>query len=130
MKKILDFQKKVGAITKDSKNPFFKSNYFDINGLIKEVKPILNELGLVIIQPLTVVDGKSALSTYLIDGENGDKLTESTVILPEGLDAQKMGGAITYYRRYALQSLLFLQAEDDDGNTATGKKLTKNDKPF
>ena len=39
--------------------------------------------------------------------------------LPNDLDAQKMGSAITYFRRYTLQSLLALQALDDDGNLAT-----------
>jgi hypothetical protein len=34
-----------------------------------------------------------------------------------------MGSAITYYRRYSLQSLLALQAEDDDGNLASKKEV-------
>jgi hypothetical protein len=37
-----------------------------------------------------------------------------TCPLPELADAQKAGSAITYFRRYALQSLLALEAEDDD----------------
>jgi hypothetical protein len=39
-----------------------------------------------------------------------------------------MGSAITYYRRYTLQSLLALQAEDDDGNGAT-KQVKKDSRP-
>ena len=42
--------------------------------------------------------------------------------LPEISDPQKLGSAITYFRRYTLQSLLALQAEDDDGNKAIVKK--------
>lgn len=117
--KLLDFQKKVGTIAKDSTNPHFKSKYFDINKLIEEVKPILNEIGLVIIQPLTNLDSKPALRTIIYDGETGDSIVESIIQLPYLEDAQKMGSAITYYRRYALQSLLFLQAEDDDANNAS-----------
>jgi len=30
-----------------------------------------------------------------------------------------MGSAITYFRRYAIQSMLLLQAEDDDANTVS-----------
>jgi ADP-ribosylglycohydrolase len=30
-----------------------------------------------------------------------------------------MGSAITYYRRYTLQSLLSMQAQDDDGQLAS-----------
>lgn len=125
MKKLLDFQKKVGAIGKDSTNPFFKSKYFDINKLIEITKPILNDLGLVLIQPLTHIEGKPALKTILIDIESKEKI-EDTIILPEDTNPQKMGSIITYYRRYAIQSLLFLQAEDDDCN---GSKKAKNEPP-
>lgn len=114
MNKLLEFQKRVGAISKDETNPFFKSKYFDINGLIEAIKPVLNELELVLVQPLIVIEGKNALNTILHDGEK--TLLESKVILPDNIDPQKMGSAITYYRRYAIQSMLLLQAEDDDGN--------------
>jgi hypothetical protein len=39
--------------------------------------------------------------------------------LPNIQDPQKIGSAITYYRRYSLQSLLALQTDDDDGNKAS-----------
>lgn len=117
-KKILAFQKSVGAITKDSTNPFFHSRYFDINGLINEIKPELNKAGLVILQPLANLDGRPALKTILMDADTGEQI-ESATILPENADPQKMGSIITYFRRYALQSLLLLQAEDDDANAAS-----------
>jgi hypothetical protein len=131
MNKLLLFQQKVGAISKDSTNPFFKSKYFDINKLIEEIKPILNELGLVLIQPLslTPINEKPALRTILIDIESGKDLSNQMTPLPENNDPQKMGSIITYYRRYAIQSLLFLQAEDDDGNMAvktTPKTVAKS----
>lgn len=127
MSKLLEFQKRVHAIAKDSTNPFFKSNYFDINKLLLEVKPILNELGLVINQPLTNIDGKPALKTVLLGvKEDGtiNKIYEEVVPLIENPDPQKMGAIITYYRRYALQSLLALQAEDDDGNSVSQANQT------
>lgn len=117
--KLLSFQKQVKAISKDSTNPFFKSAYFDINTLLETIKPILNELGLVIIQPLCITtEGKNALRTMIIDSETEKTLVESYIILPDIQDPQKIGSAITYYRRYSLQSLLLLEAEDDDGNNA------------
>lgn len=121
--KLLEFQKKVGAITKDATNPFFKSKYFDINKLLEVVKPILNELGLVLIQPLSHVMGKPAIDTIILD--DGKIIISSTTVLPENHDPQKMGSIITYYRRYSIQSLLGLQAEDDDGNLGSQKKETK-----
>jgi len=115
--KLLNVQKEVGAITKDSTNPFFKSQYFDINGLLTALKPILNEQGLVVLQPLTEINGRLALETLVIDEESGDQI-KSITVLPENPDPQKMGSAITYFRRYALQSFFLLQAQDDDGNDA------------
>ena len=40
----------------------------------------------------------------------------SALKLPDLNDPQKLGSAITYYRRYTLASLLGLQAVDDDAN--------------
>lgn len=113
------FQGEVEAITKDATNPYFKSKYFDINSLLAEIKPILQKHGIVVVQPLTTVGERPALRTVLFSSDSMDDAIESTIYLPENIDPQKMGSAITYYRRYALQSLLLLQAEDDDGEQTT-----------
>ena len=112
-KKLFEAKKEIGKISKDSKNPFFKSKYFDINSLLEHVEPILQKHDLLLLQP--ILDGK--VSTVIIDVESGDKVSSEISLL--GLkDAQKTGSEITYYRRYTAQSLLGLQAEDDDGNKA------------
>ncbi len=113
-KKLLAAQKKIGAISKDSTNPFFKSKYFDINGLLAVVKPVLNENGLILLQPL---DGDK-LKTILIDADSGEEIS-SVVNLTLNTDPQKMGSVITYFRRYSLQALLAIEAEDDDANSAS-----------
>ena len=110
-KKLLEVQKEVGAISKDSKNPFFNSKYFDINQLIEHVQPVLNKHGLVLLQPLMSGD----VVSQLIDVESGE-IISSEIELSEFNDPQKLGSCITYYRRYTLASLLGLQAEDNDGN--------------
>ena len=120
-KKLLEVQKKIGAISKDSTNPFFKSKYFDINKLLDVVKPIMNEEGLLLLQPLSNIDGIASIKTIIIDVETGDTIENNTP-LTQINDSQKMGSAITYFRRYSLQSLLGLQAEDDDGNKASKKE--------
>lgn len=123
--KLLAVQMEIKPIEKDSENPFFKSKYFDINSLLKEVKPILNKHGLTLTQELTHLEGsKLALATSLLDVSSTDSIV-SICPIPEGADAQKTGSAITYFRRYALQSLLALEAEDDDANVASGKSVTK-----
>jgi len=123
--KLLEAQKKIGSIKKDKTNPFFKSKYADINAYIDEVKPVLNECGLIILQPLVVKKGENFINTLIIDGETGEKV-DSLVKLPDNPDPQKMGSVITYFRRYAIQSMLFLQAEDDDANKAANKAQEVN----
>ena len=113
------FQGEIEAITKDATNPYFKSKYFDINSLLAEIKPILQKHGVVILQPLTTVGERSVLRTIIFSADDVNDAIESTVYLPENIDPQKMGSAITYFRRYALQSLLLLQAEDADGEQTT-----------
>lgn len=131
--KLLNVQRELGAIQKDSTNPYFKSKYFDINALLAHVKPVLNKHGLVIVQALTNVGGKSALDTKIIDAESKNVIESEPVILPECTDAQKFGSAVTYFRRYAIQTLLALEAEDDDANIATNKitkKVEDDSVPF
>jgi hypothetical protein len=48
--------------------------------------------------------------------------------LPQGITPQQMGSAITYYRRYTLQSALSLQAVDDDGQQASKEQPTETKK--
>ena len=120
--KLYKVQKEIGAISKDSKNPFYNSKYFDINSLIKQVTPILEKYKLLLLQPIK--EGKQY--SVIIDLDGGS--VESSLTLPTDLDAQKIGSAITYYRRYTLQSLLGLQAEDDDGNGAIPSKKKSTNK--
>jgi hypothetical protein len=123
MKQLLDIQKKIKAIKKEEDNPFFHSKYFDINGLLAALKPVLNEVGVVVLQPIVMTEsGINTLKTLVLNGEDGKVIVESSVALPTGLDPQKMGSAITYYRRYALQSLFLLESVDDDANSATPQK--------
>ena len=55
-------------------------------------------------------------------------MVESILTLPIISDPQKLIASITYYRRGTLQSLLSLQAIDDDGNTA--REAVKETKTF
>lgn len=120
MDKILKIQSEIGVLVKTETNPFFKSKYMDINGLLEQLLPLLEKHGLTVIQPLSHIDGKPALKTIVIDSSNikDSVLVEEIIPLPDLQDPQKMGSAITYYRRYALQSLFLLRAEDDDANNA------------
>ena len=120
--KLFNLQQEIGTISKDAKNPFYKSKYFDINSLIKQLQPLLNKHRLLLLQPIE--EDMVVSKLICVDGTGG---VISGLKLPEITDPQKLGSCITYYRRYTLGSLLGLQAEDDDGNAASG---VTSQKPF
>ena len=72
------------------------------------------------------MDGKNVLSTIIYDGDK--VVLSSSIYLPDNLDPQKIGSAITYYRRYSLQSLLLLEAEDDDAESTKRPEIKTDDK--
>ena len=115
--KISLIQNEIGGISKDATNPFYKSKYFDINSLIRQLTPLLEKYSLVLLQPIS--DNK--VNSIICDTVNKEEI-HSSLELPTNLDPQKLGSAITYFRRYTLQSLLALQAIDDDGNLASKTK--------
>jgi hypothetical protein len=114
LQKLHNAKQSIKKIAKNAKNPHFKNNYADINALIEEVEPILLENRLLLLQPIE--DGY--VYTRIVDINSGD-IAESCMKLPEIQDPQKIGSAVTYYRRYTLQSLLSLQAVDDDANLSS-----------
>lgn len=127
MDKLKNVRNAVGVLEKSAVNPFFKSKYIDINALLDVLNPALIEQGLTLLQPLTTVDGRPAVRTMVTDGDK--VLVDDAIIMPDLQDPQKMGACITYYRRYSLIALFALQAEDDDGNTASAKPQAPQDFP-
>ena len=115
MKRILKVQEQIGVLGKDSKNPFFKSAYLDLNKLLINVTPLLHKEGLILSQPIR--DG--SVYSQIIDSKDGTILLSSDIKIPENLtDPQKLGSCITYFRRYTLKSLLAIAEGDDDANLA------------
>jgi hypothetical protein len=110
----------IGKVTKNANNPHFKKSYADLNAIIEAVEPILLENGLLLLQP---IQGNS-VCTQIIDIDSG-VMVESCMELPAGMNPQQQGSAITYYRRYTLQSTLSLQSVDDDGAAASKSTPTK-----
>ena len=113
--KLFNLQQEIGTVSKDASNPFYKSKYFDINSLIKQLQPLLKKHRLLLLQPIE--EDMVVSKLICVDGTGA---TISGLKLPVIADPQKLGSCITYYRRYTLSSLLGLQAEDDDANAASG----------
>jgi hypothetical protein len=120
--KLLEFQKKIGIIKKDSKNPHFKNTYASLTQILSEVKPLLTECGLILIQPISL----EGVGTTIIDFETGEKI-ETVISLPTNLTPQQLGSAITYFRRYTLASLLSLEIDDDDAQSTVVKQPNLNE---
>lgn len=112
--KIHEAKKEIGIVKKNAKNPHFKNTYADLNALIEAVEPILLDKGLVLLQPIK----EGRVFTIITDIESSDCI-ESYIDLPNNLNPQQLGSAVTYFRRYTLQSLMSLQAVDDDGQHAS-----------
>lgn len=119
-KKLLLFQGNVSKIKKDAKNPHFKNSYATLPQILSEVKPLLTDLGLIVLQP---IKGNQVI-TEIIDSESGEKIT-SSIEMPAGLNAQQAGSCITYFRRYNLASLLSLEIDDDDANATVQPTVEK-----
>ena len=124
-KALIEAQKEMGNAIKDSKNPFFKSSYADLNSVREACMPSLNKHGIAVIQPIVYVEGKIFVKTVLLheSGEIIESFTE--IVYSKQNDAQAQGSGITYARRYGLQSLVCIGAEDDDGNKASEKPKVK-----
>jgi hypothetical protein len=117
----------IKGVTKGKDNPFFKSKYADLNAILDAVEPILLKYNLIVLQP--ILDGY--VVTQIIDIETGEKV-ESKLLLPILNDPQKQIAGVTYFRRATLQSLLSLQAIDNDGNELRDaeKKETLSEERF
>ena len=113
-------QSNIKGMTPDAKNPFFKSNYITLDGILEYVRPLLVEEGIWLLQEATGDGEYIEVKTRLI--HNTGEFLETDVLRMKPLknDAQQMGSCITYAKRYQLASLLGISSEvDDDGNKAT-----------
>ena len=145
---MLEFQKLAVTAKKDGKNPHFKSNYSTLESVITAVNQG-NQFGLFFTQEVdyefptkkcvSVIGGTTEEDDDKYEHENyatpivyvrtrvqhinDDKIFYSSlpIILSQTNmeNPQKIGSAITYAKRYTLQSVYGLPSEDDDGNKAS-----------
>lgn len=108
----------IKAALKDSTNPHFRSKYADLSSVIEAVKGPLQANGITFLQGIEDAENGVAVETLLLH-ISGEWLSSTLKIPASKQDAQGYGSAITYGRRYGLQSMCGVPAEDDDGNAAT-----------
>ena len=114
-------QGKLKPASKDSANPFFKSKYADLNSVWDSCRQLLSENGLSVVQVNESVDSGVIVETVLMHESN--EFISGQIFLPlTKHDAQGVGSAITYGRRYGLAAIIGIVAdEDDDGNHAVSQ---------
>jgi hypothetical protein len=116
---ICEFKKKGIVIKKESANPFFKTAYANLATILDAIEVEAANCGLVIHSQLVTGD-TIVLTTTLSHKDSDEAIVSSFPVF--GQKPQEIGSSISYARRYNIQSLLNLAAEDDDGNEAQKAK--------
>ena len=111
-------QSQMTGASKSASNPFFKSKYANLEEVINTVKVPFAEVGLSFIQFPISSEGYAGVETIILH-ESGEFISNEFLLKCSKSDPQGMGSAITYARRYGLQSACGIASEDDDGNAAS-----------
>jgi len=110
-------QSEMGGAVKDSSNPFFKSSYADLTSVIKAIKESFAKNNLSYTQfPISDEFGVGVVTRLM--HTSGEWMENSYTLPLVKRDPQAAGSAITYARRYALQSIAGIPTADDDAESA------------
>lgn len=104
--------------TKIANTGSYTYTYASLADVLDVVKEQLESEGLVLTQPVDIVNGNQIVTTLITCVDTGDYLMFPGPGVPVKGDPQAAGSALTYNRRYALTSLFALEVEDDDGAVA------------
>lgn len=111
----------MGGAIKDSTNPFFKSNYADLESVWSACRKPLTDNGLAVIQMPSITDGKVSIETMLTHS-SGEWISSTVSATPMKNDPQSIGSVMSYLRRYALASVVGVYQTDDDAEHAHDRK--------
>lgn len=119
---LIKAHKDMPDLIKDASNPHFKSTFSSLPNVIETVTDSLHKHGLVVFQIGEVDEGGRAVLTTVLKHTSGESISSSLPLRAANPDnPQQLGSSITYMRRYGLLAILNLAADDDDGETATGR---------
>lgn len=122
-KALAKFRQQLKQPVKDGANPYFKSTYVTLDGVIKAVDTALEGTGLSYIQEAATSDGLPAVRTVLFH-EDGGTMASGWLSLPlkSGATPQDVGSLLTYAKRYQLAAFFGVSSDvDDDGNSASSQ---------
>lgn len=110
-------QGEIENAAKNSNNPHFKSKYADLAEVLNTVRPVFAKHGLTLIQS-TEFNGALVSVVTLLAHKSGGFITATASCVPAKTDAQGVGSATTYLRRYSAAAVAGIAQEDDDGQSA------------
>ena len=107
----------ISSAPKNRKNAHLGSGYADLASVIESTRAPLRAVGLSVVALTHVAEGRAGVVTLLCH-KSGEWIG-SSLLLPVGASrganqAQQIGTAISYARRYALQALLNQSSDDPD----------------
>lgn len=96
----------------------YSYKYGDLSDALTALRSTLNSHGVAIVQSTGTVDRGVQITTMLVH-ESGQWVKSDPLLMPVSTNnAQAVGSAITYARRYQLLGMVGLAPEDDDGRDA------------
>lgn len=118
-------QAEITGAVKDSKNPFFKSNYADLESVWSAIRGPLTKNQLCVIQTTEIQGTATGIVTTLAHS-SGQWIQGFYPLSPIKQDPQGIGSAMTYARRYALAAMVGVVQVDDDGEAAMARVKLSN----
>ena len=113
-------QSAMGGAKKDSTNPHFKTAYADLASVWDACRAPLANAGLSVVQ-LVSSEGATATVETILAHSSGEWVSSLLAVPLTKVDAQGLGSAITYGRRYALAAIVGVCPADDDGEAAVAR---------
>jgi hypothetical protein len=110
-------QGEIENASKNAANPHFRSRYADLAEVLNTVRPVFSKNGLAMVQS-TEFDGSLVAVVTVIAHKGGGHISSSASCVPSKSDAQGIGAATTYLRRYGAAAMAGISQEDDDGEAA------------
>jgi hypothetical protein len=127
-------QGEMQPIPRTKENPYFKSKYADLAAVVQATTPILAKHGLAVAQfpgyKANAVDGATEVLTTIVMHSSGEWVSDQMPLLMSKRDAQGLGSAVTYARRYAYGAAVgIVTDDDDDGQQASQPPRRQAERP-
>jgi len=114
---LLEFHKTNPSAFEDKRNPHFKNQYASLESVINTVRTA-SQFGLTFTQEMDFEGDITFVRTVMMHSSGDTRVSRTKIVSKDPNDPQKQGSAISYAKRYGLQSIFGLPSDDDDGEIA------------